>query len=175
MSDLIVIGYPDEDTAEKVWRELVALQYDYLVDLSDAAIIRRDKNGKLHVTTPAHHTATWGAFSGLFWGVVIGLIFFFPIAPVVALAGGLMGAAIGRASDLGIKDDFKGRVQELVQPGTSAVLVVVRKATPDKFLEALKPYGGTILQSSLTHKADEELMKALHGDNPASGTWEHTQ
>ena len=86
-----------------------------------------------------------------------------------------MGAAIGRASDLGIKDDFKGRVQELVQPGTSAVLVVVRKATPDKFLEALKPYGGTILQSSLTHKADEELMKALHGDNPASGTWEHTQ
>jgi uncharacterized membrane protein len=146
-----------------------------LVDLDDAAIIRRDKNGKLHVTTPAHHTATWGALSGLFWGVVIGLIFFFPLAPFIALAGGLMGAAIGKASDLGIEDDFKGRVQELVKPGTSAVLVVVRKATPDKLLEALKPYGGTILQSSLTHKAEDELMKALHGDNTASGTWEHTQ
>jgi uncharacterized membrane protein len=86
-----------------------------------------------------------------------------------------MGAAIGKANDLGVKDDFKGRVQELLQPGTSAVLVVVRKATPDKFLEALRPYGGTILQSSLTHKAEEDLMKSLHGDNPASGTWEHVQ
>ena len=26
MSDLIVIGYPDEETAEKVWDELVKLQ-----------------------------------------------------------------------------------------------------------------------------------------------------
>ena len=25
MSDLIVIGYPDEDTAEKVWNELVQI------------------------------------------------------------------------------------------------------------------------------------------------------
>jgi len=48
MSDLIVIGYPDEETAAKVWQELVRLQKDYLVDLEDAAIIRRDKKGKLH-------------------------------------------------------------------------------------------------------------------------------
>ena len=53
MSDLIVIGYPDENRAQRVWEELVKLQNDYLVDLEDAAIIRRDKNGKLHITTPA--------------------------------------------------------------------------------------------------------------------------
>jgi len=50
MSDLIIIGYPDETTAENVWAELVKLQHDYLVDLEDAAIIRRDQKGKLHVT-----------------------------------------------------------------------------------------------------------------------------
>jgi len=59
MSDLIVIGYPDEATAQNVWDDLVKLQYDYVVDLEDAAIIRRDRNGKLHVTTPAHHAPTW--------------------------------------------------------------------------------------------------------------------
>ena len=57
MSDLIIIGYPDETTAQKVWEELVRLERDYLVDLDDAAIIRRDRKGKLHqdcgVETPA--------------------------------------------------------------------------------------------------------------------------
>jgi uncharacterized membrane protein len=33
MSDLIIIGYPDEVTAYNVWDELVKLEKDYLVDL----------------------------------------------------------------------------------------------------------------------------------------------
>ena len=86
-----------------------------------------------------------------------------------------MGAALGAAGDLGIKGDFKERVQNLVQPGTSALLAIVRKVTPDRFLEALRPYGGTVLQTSLTHDAEQELMKALHGDDKAAATWEHLQ
>jgi len=58
MSDLIVIGYPDEETVEKAWDELVKLQQDFLVDLEDAAIVRRDRKGRLHVTTPVHHAGS---------------------------------------------------------------------------------------------------------------------
>jgi uncharacterized membrane protein len=172
MSDLIVIGYPDEETAEKVWGELVKLQYDFLVDLEDAAVIRRDRKRNLHVTTPAHHAVAWATFSGLFWGVLIGLIFLFPLAPLVGVAGGIMGAALGAAGNLGVKDDFRQRVQDLVQPGTSAILVIVRKVTPDKFIEAMRPYGGTVLQTSLPHDAEQQLMQALHGDDPAAPTWQ---
>jgi len=172
MSDLIVIGYADEATAQNVWEDLVKLQHDYLVDLEDAAIIRRDQKGKLHITTPAHHAVAWGTFSGLFWGVLIGLLFLFPLAPLVGVAGGIMGAALGAAGNLGIKDDFRQRVQDMVKPGTSAILVIVRKVTTDKVLEALQPYGGTVLQTSLPHDAEQQLMKALHGDDPARPTWE---
>jgi uncharacterized membrane protein len=175
MSDLIIIGYPDETTAQKVWEELVSLERDYLVDLDDAAIIRRDRKGKLHITTPAHHEVTWGAFSGLFWGVLIGLIFLFPLAPLAPLAGvagGIMGAAFGAAETLGIKGEFKQRVQNMIQPGTSAILVILRKATLDKFVDALRPYGGTILQTSLPHDAEQQLMKTLHGEDPKAPTWE---
>ena len=172
MSDLIVIGYQNETTAKEVWEELVKLQYDYLVDLEDAAVIRRDTKGKLHITTPAHHAVAWGTLSGLFWGVLIGLVFLFPIAPLVGVAGGLVGAALGEAKKLDIKDDFKLRVQDVVQPGTSAILVIVRKATPDKVEEALRPYGGTVLRSSLTRDSEQQLMKALHGDDPKAPTWE---
>ena len=117
----------------------------------------------------------WGSLSGLFWGTIIGLLFLFPLFPVTAAAGGVMGAALGAAGDLGIKDEFKLRVQDLVQPGMSAILVIVRKVTPDKFLDALRPYGGTVLQTSLTRDAEQELMKALHGDDQAAATWAQRQ
>ena len=172
MSDLIIIGYPDEATAQKVWEELVRLERDYLVDLDDAAIIRRDRKGKLHITTPAHHAVAWGTFSGLFWGVLIGLILLFPLAPLVGVAGGIMGAALGAAENLDIKDEFKQRVRDMVQPGTSAILVILRKATPDKFVDALRPYGGTILQTSLPRDAEQQLMRSLHGEDPKAPTWE---
>ena len=158
MSDLIVIGYPDEHRAYDVWAELVKLGHDYLVDLEDAAIIWRDENGKVHVTTPAHHAVAKGTVSGLFWGTLIGLLFMFPLAPLAGVAGGIMGAALGAAWRLGIKDDFRQRVQDLVQPGTSALMVIVRKTTPEKFTEALRPYGGTVLKTSLPRDAGSAVL-----------------
>ena len=91
----------------------------------------------------------------------------FPLAPLAGVAGGIMGAAPGAAGNLGIKQ----RVQDLVQPETSALMVIVRKTTPDQFIEALRPYGGTVLKTSLPRDAETELMKALHGDDPAAPTW----
>ena len=46
------------------------------------------------------------------------------------------------------------------------------EVTPDKFIEALKPYGGTVLKTSLPHDAEQQLMKALHGDDPSAPTWQ---
>jgi uncharacterized membrane protein len=173
VSDLIVIGYPDEQQASRAWAELTRLQRDYLVDLEDAAIIRRDQKGKLHVTTPAHHAVAWGTLSGLFWGMVIGLLLLplIPVAPLIGVAGGLAGAGIGVAADLTIEEDFKQRVQDMLQPGTSALLMIIRKVTMDRVLEALAPYGGTVLKTSLPQGAEEQLMKVLHGADPSAATW----
>jgi uncharacterized membrane protein len=104
--------------------------------------------------------------------VLIGLIFLFPLAPLAGVAGGIMGAAFGAAENLGIKGEFKQRVQNMIQPGTSAILVILRKATLDKFVDALRPYGGTILQTSLPRNAEQQLMKTLHGEDPKAPTWE---
>jgi uncharacterized membrane protein len=52
-------------------------------------------------------------------------------------------------------------------------MVIVRKVTPDRFVEALRPYGGTVLQTSLPHDAEQQLMKALRGEDVTAPTWEH--
>jgi uncharacterized membrane protein len=164
MSELIVIGYPNERTAQDVWHELVRLRRDFLADLHDAAIIRRDVNGRLHVTAPAHHGVAGGTLSGFFWGTVIGLILL-PFAPLFSVAGGLMGSALGVAGDLHIREDFKERARDLVQPGSSAIFVVLRSAAPDKFIEGIWLYGGTVLRTSLAPESEVRLMTALHGDD----------
>ena len=42
----------------------------------------------------------------------------------------------------------------------------------NKFLEALRPYGGTVLQTSLPHDAEQQLMQTLHGTDTTAPTWE---
>ena len=178
MSDLVVIGYPDEQTAGRAWGELTRRQQGYLADLEDAAIVRRDQKGKVRITSPAHHAVAWGTLSGLFWGTVIGLLLLpvapvaVPVAPMLSVAGGLAGAGIGVGANLLIEEGFRRRAQDLLQPGTSALLIVLRGGEPGRFLEALRPYGGTILKTSLPPGAEDQLMKVLHGADPKAPTWE---
>lgn len=65
--------------------------------------------------------------------------------------------------------DFEERVRNLLQPGTSALFLVLESVTPDKAVEALSRFGGTVLKSSLSKDAEAELQEALHGaGQPAS-------
>jgi uncharacterized membrane protein len=40
---------------------------------------------------------------------------------------------------------------------------MLEKATPDKAVEALSKYGGTVLKTSLSKDDEQELQDALHG------------
>jgi uncharacterized membrane protein len=42
--------------------------------------------------------------------------------------------------------------------------MVVEKVTPDKAVEAMSKFGGTVLKSSLSNEAQAELQDALHGE-----------
>ena len=44
---------------------------------------------------------------------------------------------------------------------SSALFILVRKATPDKVLAELKGFGGRVLKTSLTTTEEEELQKVL--------------
>ena len=66
-----------------------------------------------------------------------------------------------------VNKEFEEQVRAMLQPGTSALFMVVEKVTPDKAVEALSRYGGTVLKSSLSNEAQQELQDALHGQGPS--------
>ncbi|WP_300611144.1 DUF1269 domain-containing protein [Trebonia sp.] len=160
MADLIVIGYPDETTAALAADEARTLAKDLIIQPDAIASIVRDKEGKFHVST-SHHAVGTGATWGMFWGLLFGLLFFIPVFGLAIGAG--LGALMGKITKSGVNKEFQDQVRDLVKPGTSALFLMVEKVTPDKAVEALSKYGGTVLKTSLTKEGEEQLQEALHG------------
>jgi uncharacterized membrane protein len=160
MADLIAIGYPDETTGSLAAEEVKRLSSELIIEPDAVAVIVRDREGKFHVHT-SHHPVGGGATWGMFWGMLFGLLFFVPVFGMAVGAG--LGALMGKIEKTGIDKEFQQQVRDLLQPGTSALFVVVEKVTPDKAVEALSQYGGTVLKSSLSKDAEAELQDALHG------------
>jgi len=162
MSTLIAIGYPDETTATEAGDVVERLAKDLIIEPDAIAVIRRDREGKFHVTTN-HHAVGGGATWGMFWGLLFGLLFFIPVFGMAVGAG--MGALMGKVAKTGIDKNFQDQVREMLQPGTSALFLVVEKVTPDKAVDALRQFGGTVLKSSLSKKAEQELQQELNGSS----------
>jgi uncharacterized membrane protein len=165
MSTLVAIGYPDESTAAEAAETAHRLANELIIEPDAIASIRRDRQGKFHVTT-SHHAVAGGASYGMFWGLLFGLIFFVPFFGMAVGAG--LGALMGKVADSGIDKEFQQQVRDLVEPGTSALFLIVERVTPDKTIEALREYGGTVLKSSLSREAEADLQAALHGTGPVS-------
>jgi uncharacterized membrane protein len=161
MADLIAIGYQDQTTALEAMDEAQRLQHDLVIQADAIAAIVRNKEGKIRVTTN-HHSVGAGTTWGMFWGLLFGMLFFVPFLGMAVGAG--MGALMGKASKSVVDKEFEDQVRAMLQPGTSALFMVVEKVTPDKAVEALSKYGGTVLKSSLSKDAERELQEALHGE-----------
>ena len=164
VSTLIAIGYPDETTATKAGDVAQDLSKDLVIESDSIAVIRRDREGKYHVTTN-HHPVSGGASWGMFWGLLFGLLFFVPVFGMAVGAG--LGALMGKVAKAGIDKDFQDQVREMVQPGTSALFLVVEHVPPEKAVEALSQFGGTVLKSTLSKKAAAELQKELVSNKPS--------
>ena len=161
MSDLIAIGYPDMTTADAAAAEAHRLAQDLIIQPDAIAVIIRDNDGSYHVHT-TQQGAGGGAVWGMFWGFLFGLLFFIPVFGMAIGAG--MGALMGHFTKSAIDKQFQEQVRGMLKPGTSALFLMLEKVTPDKAVEAMSKYGGTVLKTSLSKDQEKELQDALHGD-----------
>ena len=82
--------------------------------------------------------------------------------------GAGMGALMGKLGKTSIDKQFQEQVRDMVKPGTSALFLMLEKVTPDKAVEAMSKYGGTVLKTSLSKDDEKELQDALHGGGAAA-------
>jgi len=158
MATLVVIDYENEIKAEEVRLALLKMQKEYLIDLADAVVVTRDTHGKVRLRQLYNMTAS-GALSGGFWGLLIGMIF---LNPLFGLAiGTAAGAISGALTDVGINDNFMRELAQTFKPGTAALFVLIHQMTPDKVIEEIKQFGGTVIKTNLCHENESKLREAL--------------
>ena len=166
MSNLFVLDFDGIHTADEVLNKLRSLQVEHLIDLEDACVVERDKDGKVHIKQAVNLTAlgaarggSWGAL----WGTLVGILFLNPLAGMAigAVAGAGAGALSGSLTDYGINDDFVRKLGETIPVNSSALFVLVKSVTEDKVLTEIEPYKPRVLKTSLSNEDETRLKAAL--------------
>lgn len=93
--------------------------------------------------------------------MLIGLLFFAPLLGLAVGAGA--GALPGKLTDLGVDKTMAKQLGDELTSGSSALIVLLRKVTPDKVLDGLKQFAGRgrIFQTSLSKDDEKSLREVL--------------
>lgn len=157
MSQLVVLGFDTEDQARSALQALRGLEKDGRISFEDTAVITRDADGKVSVKNEASGTTEAGAVIG---GVIGGFVtFMFPVAGIAvgAAIGGGIGALVGNGVDGKFVDDVKDELD----PGKSALFLLVRGADRDAALAVLRNFHGNVIQTTLDEDAEDAIRRAL--------------
>jgi len=157
MSELVVLTFDDTEQAGAALEALKKASSSGHLKIDDAAVIVKDETGKIDIKNQMDTGTKWGAVGGGLIGLILASVFF----PLAGLAiGALGGALVGKSLNLGVDKKFVKDVTETLKPGMSA-LFVIGSGNPDVVIAALRPFQGTIYQTTLPTEAVDELHAAL--------------
>jgi len=167
--ELIVAAFQTEDGADNALKQLQAAKKERLIAIQNAAVIRRDKNDKLHISETADWSGGKGAAVGAVVGGAIGLIF-----PPSLLAAGAVGAAVGglaaRLRDSGFKDEHLKEVGAALKPGTSAIVAVVEHTWVADLERELAAQGAKTVREAITADIAAQLAQGREVAYTATST-----
>jgi len=146
---LIVAAFQDEKTADAALKELKRAKREGLIDIVDAAVLRKDEKGKLHIKETADMGGGKGAALGGVAGAAIGLIAG-PLLVVPAAIGALVGGLAAKLRDSGFSNERLQTLGEGLKPGSSAIVAVVEHIWVAQVEAAMQAAGADAVTAALS-------------------------
>jgi uncharacterized membrane protein len=160
---LLVIAFSEPLMAREFLLAAVRLQSKGQIKLHDAVFVARADDGTSTVQETQDVTTGRGALGGGIWGLLLGTLFGGPLGGLItgaASAGG--GALLAKLVDTGIKDEKIAEVRAAVQPGTTALALLVSHISVADLQRELQRFpGATLVESDLPDAAVAAVSNAL--------------
>jgi uncharacterized membrane protein len=158
---IIGVSFDKTTRAEEVLLALMHLHQEGEIVLSDAVVVVKDAGGKVHIHQTIDPTLGRGALTGSIWGMLVGMLFGGPVFLAAAAVGAGGGALLAKLIDLGLDDNWVKDVGSWLDPGTSALLILVAADVRPAVLRELGRYEGDVLYCTFPGAVREELERAL--------------
>jgi uncharacterized membrane protein len=167
MTDMVVLAFDGENTADNVRDRLIELDKQYLLQLDSVAVVSRNSMGAVKIKDEPRLTRI-GALGGAFWGLLIGVIFFVPLVGVAV--GAASGAIAGHYMKNGISQEYMKQIEAAVQPGQSGILILADNVKMDRVVPMLQEFHPRVIRTSLTVDQEAKLKEAFGGSAPTPMT-----
>ena len=131
---ILVATYPDEAAARDDYQVVKQAHAQGLVGSYDAAVITKDRNGKIHENkdeTSTRHGAWWGVAAGAAVGVL-----FPPSLLGAAAVGGVIGGVSGHLAK-GMSRSEAKELGDFIDPGQAGLLVVGESKVEEAITKAV--------------------------------------
>ena len=157
MSDLIVVVFDTEDEGAQALESVKGLEHTAGLRVDDTALVTKDPDGKVHLRNQAASGTVTGGVVGGMLGLL--LLFMFPVGGIIL--GAAAGAAIGHMWGDHVDKDFVKDVTGSLEPGKSALFLLVRDGSAAAIVGAMKPFKGKLIQTTLSPELEQQLQEAL--------------
>jgi len=159
----IVLDKPTR--ANEVLLSLAHLQGEGKVRMHDAVIVAKDGEGRTQIVETVDVTPAKGALAGSWWGLLGSLLIGGPAGLAVIVGGAAAGAIYAKVVDRGLEDDWVKSMAEWIDPGTSALLLLVDDTIDPAVIEELGRFEGTgeVVFTTLPAHVKAEIEGALAG------------
>lgn len=131
--------------------------------LDDAAIVHKAERGRVRIVQTKDVSTGQGAISGSWWGLLAGL--FIPGGP---LLGAALGAAVGgifaKMRDIGIDDEQMKQMGEQLDPGESALFLLVTDCHQARALHEVGRFEARLLYTTADADLADEVRERLAVD-----------
>lgn len=158
---IIGVSFDKVTRAEEVLLALLHLQQEGEIAMSDVVVVTKNDEGKVKIHQTVDPTPGRSAISGSLVGMVVGMLFATPVFLAAAAAGAGGAALMAKLVDLGLDDKWLKQVGQWLDPGTSAIVMLVSADVSPAVLKELGRYEGEVLYCTFPDAVKDELVAAL--------------
>ena len=173
--ELIVAAFQDETSADEALKELKQAKKEHVIAIQDAAVLRMDQKGKVHIKEVHDVGAGKGAVAGGLLGVGLALL----AGPVGIVVAGVTGALVGGLAadklDFGLDNERLKKLGAGLKPGTSAIVAIIEHTWVDDLEAELAEAGADVMTEALSEDIHAQLEAGREVATTAVMTEEGTE